>query len=416
MPILKRDDGIQFAIQAYRELLQPIKKSLLKNEIRMLAQNHGEYVRLFKQPTGQIEAVFSRDPGFLLGEAIWQHFGKPNDLIYCETLTGGRYALVVVVRSGSVYLDAKIPFPSIADEFSSLLTGAVKYDIYVYGNVPVSNTQERGKFVFDPAFVKSFTRLEQPVFPTLPIDDNLQLLPLEFALRAEKVSKKTWMPYLIGGLILLLFIVWWYHHITTQKIATPVAVAPTTQAQVDSFQGYKAALMTPAPEKQLAEFVAVVNLMYQLPGWEVTGVTFNNGTYTITLNPMGGGVMLLRQWARAHGALATINSAGVNLTIKSNLDNRATPSGIYHAEDVIATVIDRVDQMMSQRSVSVGNAVSYGNYGTTNMAIQFTGISPDVLILVGRQLADLPAQINSIQVTVGQGVLSGTIQLSILGN
>src|SRR5579871_5629462 len=145
MPILKRDDGAQFAIHTYRELLEPIKTSLLKTEVRMLAQNHGEYVRLFKQPNGQIEAVFSRDPGYLLGEALSEYFGKPNDLIYCEALPEGQYAIVVVIRSGVIYLDSRIPIVSIADEFTALVTGNNRYQIYIYGNIPLSEMKEPGK-------------------------------------------------------------------------------------------------------------------------------------------------------------------------------------------------------------------------------------------------------------------------------
>src|SRR5687768_4951897 len=103
MPTIKRADGAQFAIHTYRELLKLQRPALMKNEIRLLAQNHGEYIRLFKQNQKNLEAIFSRDPGFLLGESVWHYFGKPSDLIYCEALPEGQQAIVVVIKANTVY-------------------------------------------------------------------------------------------------------------------------------------------------------------------------------------------------------------------------------------------------------------------------------------------------------------------------
>lgn len=414
MPILKRDDGIQFAIHAYRELLEPHKISVLRNEIRMLAQNHGEYVRLFKQPAGQIEAVFSRDPGFLLGEAIWQHFNKPSDLIYCEALPEGHFAIVVVVRGGSVYLDTKIPYSNIPDEFASLITGSNRYDIYIYGDVPVSQAKERGKFSFEPAQVKSFTRLEQSVFKNLVVDENLQLQPLEFALSAQKIGKK--FPFAwVFGLIAFFGLIWWLHsYFSAPKVTT--APAEATQQPVDPFAGYKTALNTPAPEKQIAEFASSITTTYLIPGWETTGVTFAGGTYTIRVNSIGGPIAALNQWADNHGMNMSIDSQGATLTMTSNLQNRDIPTTIYPFRQVLYTAIDRIDQVLTVPSVTLGAQTSTPSYQSMPITVQFTDISPSVLTLIGRQLSNLPIQLNSAQVTISQGLLSGSLQLTILGN
>jgi hypothetical protein len=414
MPILKRDDGIQFAIHAYRELLEPRKTSLLRNEVRMLAQNHGEYVRLFTQPSGQIEAVFSRDPGFLLGEAIWQHFSKPSDLIYCEALPEGHFAIVVVVRGGSVYLDTKIPYSNIPDEFASLVTGANRYDIYVYGDVPVSPKKERGKFSFDATQVKSFTRLEQSVFKNLVVDENLQLQPLEFALRAQKIGKKFPITWLVSIIIFFALVGWLHHYLSVPKVAPPPSA--TTQQQVDPFAGYKTALSTPAPEKQIAELASDITTTYMMPGWETTGVTFAGSAYTIRVISIGGPIAALNEWARSHNMNMSIDSQGATLTMTSNLQNRDLPTTIYPLRQVLYTVIDRIDQVLAIPSVTLGTQTFTPGYQAAPITVQFSDISPSVLTLIGRQVADLPIQLNTAQITISHGLLSGSLQLTILGN
>lgn len=416
MPILKRDDGLQFAIHAYRELLEPAKLSYLKNEIRNLAQSHGEYVRLFQQPHGQIEAVFSRDPGFLLGEAVWQYFGKPTDLVYCEALPDGHYAIVVIVRGGSVYLDSKIPFNNIPDEFTSLVAGNIQYDIYLYGDVPISETLEVGKFVFDPSNIKSFTQLDKPVFKNLQVDDSLQLQPLEFALRAQKVGKRYNSLIILFFIGLLLATGIWYHFFHRQTPPPQAVVTPQPQAPVDPYQGYKAALMTPAPEKQFDEIAATIALAFGIPGWQPTKVTFRNTKYTIQLSSLGGSVIVLNQWAKEHSVNMSLSAQGAFLSLRSHLNNRAVPSTISRLQQVIDVVIDRIDKVTPQHSIMLGNATATGSYKTMSITLQFNGISPGVLTLIGRQFAQLPAQLNSAQINISNGILSGTAQLTVLGN
>lgn len=416
MPILKREDGTQFAIHAYRELLQPAKASVLKNEIRMLARNHGEYIRLFKLPNGQTEAVFSRDPGYLLGEAIWQYFGKPNDLIYCEAL-GEKFALVVVVRDGAVYLDTKIPYSNFADEFASIVASNNKYDIYIYSDVPLSATKERGKLAFDKSQIKSFTTLESSVFQNLIPDPNLQLQPLEFALRAQRWGGFSPLTLLIVGIVILAIIIgWWYQHLAKQKPAVQPTEPTAQPPPVNPYAAYQAALMTPAPDEQLAELAMLTGLVYNIRGWNASGVTFNGSLYTIQLNSLGGTITLLNEWAQNHNMTMTLNAQGVMLSYLSKLSKRAKTDTIYPQQQVLYTLIDKTNRVLPQRSVSLGTSTALPYYKSTTLSIQLTAVSPDVLILIGKQLANLPVQLNAVQLTINGGLLSGTIQLTVYGN
>lgn len=414
MPILKRDDGIQFAIHAYRELLAPAKSSILRSEIEMLARNHGEYVRLFKLQNGQIEAVFSRDPGFLLGEAVWQYFGKPNDLIYCEALPEGHFAIIVVVRGGYVYLDTKIPVNNIPDELASLVTGHNQYDIYVYGDVPISPTKERGKFTFDKSQVKSFTKLQDPVFKNLPVDESLQLQPLEFALRSQKIGKRS--PTLIIAIATLLLLLAGWYFFQRGKAPPPVEQPQAIKTTADPFATYRETLTAPAPDKQITELATVIGILYGIPGWQATGVTFDGSNYTIQLNPMGGTVQLLNQWANTHNMSMTLTPQGVILTLPSTLNKRTAPDTIYPLQQAIYIIIDKINQVLPERSVTLASTLNLPYYKSATLNIQFNNISPEVLKLIGRQLTNLPVKISNANVTISQGLLSGAISVTVLGN
>ncbi len=416
MPILRRDDGIQFALQPYRELLPPSKSSILKNEIRMLAENHGEYVRLFKQSNGFTEGVFSRDPGFLLGEAIWQHFGRPTDLIYCEELNDGNTALLVVVRDGSVYLDTKLPNTGIADELASLVADRHSYQIFIYGDVPISQTPTPDKFTFDPSQVKLFQTLNESVFQRVRVDDSLQLQPLEFILRSLRFGIPSSLWITIISIVVIIALAWLFqnHRVKTRPTVTPV-VQPTAPP-ADPYAIYRSTLTSPSPVKQIAELATVAGLVATIPGWQPTGVTFNGSTYTIQLNSMGGSVQWLNRWANAHRIRMTLNSQGVALSLGSMISGRSKPNTIYPTQQVVEVIIDRMDSILPTRSVGLGAITNHGSYKTAIVSIQFSSISPSVLNLIGRQFYGLPVKLNSVQLTFAQGLLSGVIQLTVLGN
>jgi hypothetical protein len=416
MPTIRRADGTQFVIHSYRELLAPQKLSILKNEIRLLAQNHGEYIRLFQQNHKSIEAIFSRDPGYLLGETVWQYFGKPSDLIFCEALPEGQQAIVVVVKANTVYLDTKIPFYNLADEFASLVTGSNQYDVYISGDVPVSDLASPDKFVFDSAFVKSFNRLENPIFQNLLVDSSLELQPLETELRelnSRRTSPKTVMVCTIIILALLLF---WY--VQTPKTIKPVPTKSTeavTQGYPDAT--FYTAMTSPAPQQQLAEAARIANVLYSLPAWSATSINFNGDSYSVNVKTQGGNLAELNAWANANSIHMSLLSNGPQLTINSFVKNRAKPNTIAELQPSLITLIDRVQALLpASNSIQLGAITTVGSIKSTDITIQFTQISPDILSLLGMQFTDLPTKLTSITLSVTDGgLLSGSLKLNVLG-
>ncbi|MFN7097686.1 MAG: hypothetical protein ACK4PR_09050, partial [Gammaproteobacteria bacterium] len=71
MPLITREDGVQFAYYTYRETLSSKSLSMLRREALVISRENGQYARFFSLSGYDVDAVFSRDKGYLLGELIW---------------------------------------------------------------------------------------------------------------------------------------------------------------------------------------------------------------------------------------------------------------------------------------------------------------------------------------------------------
>ena len=74
MSLLNRPDGIQFVVQPYRERIAIGKRSVMVQRIRLLSEQHGQYVLISPLTKDAVEAVFSKESGYLLGESVWTYF------------------------------------------------------------------------------------------------------------------------------------------------------------------------------------------------------------------------------------------------------------------------------------------------------------------------------------------------------
>ncbi len=408
MPTLKRDDGVQFAIQTYRELLNTQKASLVKQELRLLAKNHGSYVRLFQKDKHQSEAVFSRDPGYLFGESVWEYFGRPNDLVYCELLGDSHYAAVVVVRAGSVYLDSKMPIASIPDEFTTLIAGANQYDIYIFGDVPISDKEDKGYFYFPPEFTKSFNRLDRGAIDELPTTEALQLQPLEMALRSEQLGKKMPIGMLLLIAVVILGVGWW---VFTPKIET---VVQKPVEQTNPWQLLENTLSSPKPIENLAAFNTVFTLVNSVSGWEPVSIKATGNSYLIKMNTLGGGVKELQTWAAKHNVTVNLTQQGVDLNYVLPLTDRSKTI-FMNLQDALADVIDNMNKVLPTKSVALQASTKSGLTQEMKATVTYTNISPDILTLIGRAMTNLPVRVDNIETTISNGALSGNIQLTVVG-
>jgi len=408
MAVLQRADGVRFAVRSYRESILPKKTSLLRKELFLLSQTHGDYARFYKQRDGRIEAVFSRDNAYLLGETVWYYFDSPSDLIYCEVLPQQQEALLVVVRAGSIYLDAKLSFEELTEELSALFSSNIRYNLYIVGDPPLSTEKIDGKFHVEPEWIKTFEALEQSVFEALPVLPAFQLLPFEPALAELKLDASLKNMLIAAGIFFLLLGTWYWLSPAPQKGEQIITVDP--------YEQYAAAFGNPEPAQQLNELARQVLLLQSLPGWLPVSIDSIAAGSKVKVHTLGSPTALLLEWAEKNGSRVDFNAQGATLLLPSKLERRNTIPPLTSLIESLSKIIDRMMQIIPGKSVAITSTQNQAAYKTTTITINFNQGSAIVLALIGSALQGLPVVLTSSAITIENGLLSGAIQLTVLGN
>ncbi len=410
MPYITREDGERFVIPSYRDVLSAKSKNSLKRDILLLSQSYGEYITLQKKTITQYEVAFSPDTGYLLGESVWQYFKRPLDLIYCEAIPNTTEAILVIVKAGSVYLDGSFPLDSIPEELIIFLTQQNNFEIYIYGDVPISQEAVAGKFSFEPSSVKSFNVLEKPIFPNLPLLKMYQLQPVEIVLKAQGIGGFTARQLMIGlGLTVLGYVAWSYY---TPRPGEVVQVQP----EQNPFQVYIDLLKTPDPSSEINDFTNSLQVFLTIPGWVAKHIEYARPNVTATMVSDGGEIRDLMSWAEKNDMAMVLKPDGVYVTKMLRLTNRHFPAKIYPVKDVIANFLDRLSKVYPGNHVKLNDFENKGVYTDVQVTVMVDEITPILLTLIGQQLKDLPFSLQSIVFDIDKGSLTGTIVIDALGN
>src|SRR5579883_156804 len=412
MPFITREDGERFVIPSYRDILSAKKSNLLRREILLLSSNYGEYIVLQRKNVNQYEIAFSPDPGYLLGESIWNYFKRPQDLIYCEAVPNTSEAILVIVKSGSVYLDGVFPVDVIVDELLVFRTQQNYFEIYTYGDVPISKQPQEGKFDFADSSVKSFSVLDKPVFPTLPTVKTFQLQPVESVLRAKGIG-----VFPVGRLLLVLaaaaFVVILGYLISSHKKELPQVIVRAT----NPFQGYYDTLNSPDPADQVRWIASNLWLLTTIQGWYPQSVLFTDYTLDALMKSEGTRTNILFDWALHNNGNIDVRTDGFHLTIEGGFFNRGINTTIMPLTKVVATIIDRLSYVLPGNNLDVGLNINRGRYSELQLTITFIDITPTTLDLISRQLRGLPLVLLKLTARMSNnGLISGTIILKALGS
>lgn len=411
MPYITREDGVHFVIPSYRDTLVVKQKSTLKNEILLLSQNYGEFITLQKKGVNQYEVAFSPDTGYLLGESVWFYFNRPLDLIYCEAIPNTTEALLVIVKAGSVYLDGRFPMEGIPEELIIFLTQQNNFEIYIYGDVPISKTAETGKFTFEEASVKSFTILDKPVFPTLPLYKNYQLQLVEPVLRAHRIGVFP-LRQLVLAMIAIGAIWMAYSYLTSHReVLQPISGPPP-----NPYIGYNSALTSPSPDVELKAFLNHYQTLFTITGWAPATIDYTKGNMTVSMKSSGGTVDSLMEWANRNKKQVNVEKTGFYLIDTVDLSNRLPPKEIYSVKDVIATLVDRLASVYPGNHLTIGDFNKKPSYTEVMITVRLENVSPLIVSLIAQQLSGLPVVLQSMTMAVNDGSLTGTMVLQALGN
>ena len=411
MSFITREDGERFVIPSYRDVLSVKKGNLLKKEVLLLSENYGGYATIIKKNPQQFEVAFSPDPGYLLGETVWQYFKRPLDLIYCEVLPNTTEAILVIVKSGSVFLDGSFPIDSISEELVVFLTQQNNFDIYVNGDVPISQTPEEGKFAFDVSQVKSFNILPEPAFPKLPKLRAFQLQLVDTALKAQGIGVFPVKPVLVFGIVIGLIWMGW-NYLTTHKRELPAVVITA----VSPYQGYISLLTSPAPAQEIKMLADQINLLFSIPGWVPDSLDYNSGNLSVGVKSLGATTEALFAWAKQNKYKLQVKPEGFFLASTLALSNREPPHDVNQLDEVIANLVDRLTLVLPGNNLDVSAFMDKSGYRESKLVITITNISASTFDLLGQELNGLPLILTKANIKFSNGLLSGTITLSALGN
>lgn len=413
MPYIVREDGEHFVIPSYRDVLSPKNKAQLKKDILTLSESYGEYITLQRKGPNQYEVAFSPDRGYLLGESIWHHFKRPADMIYCEAIPNTTEAILVIVKSGSVYLDGSFPTESIPEELVIFLTQQNHFEIFVYGDVPIAEMPGEGKFSFETDSIKSFTVLPAPVFPTLPLLRSYQLQLVERVLRAHGIGGVPLKPLL--ALALLGGMVWLIYEFFSQENAPVIIETPV----VNPYQGYNDALATPAPDQVMNKFITGMRALFTMPpGWVPVSIKYSNDLLRSSVKSGGTSTHALFNWAKQNNATVDIQADGVFVNLTLANEKRPVPTKIYPLKEVLSQMVDSLATVYPGNHLTLGEFKTLGPYTTVDLTINVEMISLINLALIGDILKGLPFNLKSIELSTSSisGLYSGTIILQGLGS
>ncbi|MHB1221551.1 MAG: hypothetical protein ACYC0J_06120 [Gammaproteobacteria bacterium] len=409
MSYITREDGEHFVIPSYRDVLSSKRKSQLKKDILALSQSYGEYITLQQKNSLQYEVAFSPDTGYLLGESIWQYFKRPLDMIYCEAVPNSQEALLVIVKAGSVYLDGSFPLDSIPEELIIFLTQQNNFEIYTYGDVPLVEHPTDGKFAFEETAVKSFTVLDKPVFPDLPLLKIYQLQLVDTVLKAHGIGTLPLRPILTAvAFVVLAWFAW--SHFTAPSTEEVQTVA------VDPYQPYYDALSMPSPAEQIEMAMDNLDSTFSIPGWQPVNIEYANGILTIAMQSIGSKVEMLFEWANQHKAEVLVKVDSINLMMNMRLNNRVAAKAIYPTREVVGALIDRIATVYPGNVLQLASINAKGGYSDIPMNIKIEQATPLVIRMIGNQLHGLPVVLQGMKMTVKDGQLTGSISIDVLGS
>lgn len=413
MPYITREDGERFIIPSYRDVLTVAHPSELKKTILELSKNYGEFITLQKKGPNKYEVAYSAETGYLLGESIWHHFNKPLDLIYCEVIPNTTEAILVIVKAGSVYLDGRFPVDSIPEELIIFLTQQNNFEIYVYGDVPISKVSTPGKFSFEASSVKTFTELHNPVFPNLPLLKIYQLQLVEPVLRANGIGVFPIKSFVMIAAIVFAAIGTWFY-MTLEKEEEVIVVEK--KAEINPYQAYLDSLSSPAPDVEVRHFVTRLTNYFEIPGWSFKDITYTKGNITMNVYSTGGKVADLYAWSEANHLIVRMDTKGIVLTDSLKTVNRTIPKNIIPLDQLIGLLVDKMSGIYPGNILDVGPIEAKGVYSTTKINISLSSATPATLDLIGQQFYGLPLNLTEIKLSSNQsGILTGSLTIEALG-
>lgn len=419
MTKITRNDGVNFIIPDYREELSNKKISVLKNEIGMLSKNYGEFIYIQKNLDDSFDVAFSNEPGFLLAESVAKYIKTSDNFIYIERLKNSDNVLFITMKNGKIQIDTQISLEAIHDEFIIIQAEQKPFDIFIYGEIPITNKEEETDKIFVGVIAKSFTILEKSAFENLGRYSEFELKPVNDAFLSAglvgKDNKK--MMISVSAIVIILVIIWL---IWPSQKAPPVKQQSQAISTKSEYYDYVQTLKVAGPMAQINGLLEFLQKLQDMPGgWQTTSITVNQNTIQVELKNIGnlGNLEELHAWASSKGISMFINNQAANLNFITAYPRRPEVHDIYSTQEILRVLIDRLKPVLNNSLINVSTEISSGNYKELSLTINVSDASFDTLDIISKQFSGLPLLFTNANLMQGKtGLLSGTINIIIVGN
>lgn len=188
------------------------------------------------------------------------------------------------------------------------------------------------------------------------------------------------------------------------------------QEKHDPFFAFRTSLSTSSPEFQLNTLVNNVYQLTDMPGWIATNVELQNNAVSFRLKSLGGTISDLTTWTKQRNDALELTTDGLEIDINNHLANRSSPITITSCQQISMHIMDAMAKILPDQTMKVNGIVNHGPYKAVDMTIHFSNIAPDLLKLMGKTLHGLPVMLGNVDATIHNGLLTGSIHLTVLGS
>lgn len=418
MTKITRNDGTHFIIPDYREELSNKKISVLRNEVALLSQNYGEFIYIQKNLDESYDVAFSTEPGYLLAESIVKYIKTSDNFIYIERLQNSDNVIFISLKKNKVHIDTQISIDTLYDEFIVIQAEQSLYDIYVYGNLPITDQEQESDKFFIGNVAKSFKVMEKSVFESIGRYSDFELKPANEAFSSAGLIKPLDKKIVSAIVVVVIFIILWFiwPNQKVQQVVQQVQIVNTRS----SYYEYVQTLKTPGPTQELQGLILFLEKLQNMPsGWQIQSINANQNTISIALKNISelDNLEILHNWASNNGIEMTVNTNIVNLEVTTAYPARTERHDIYKTQEILRVLMDRIKPILTNPVINVSQSTPQENYNELSVTIHVSNVSFDTLDIVGEQLSDLPLLFNTAHFMQGDaGLLTGSINITIVGN
>lgn len=412
MSTLVRNDGSVFLVEVYREQLKKQKPNRLRSALRYLSSQHGRYVRLVEDSLGNVDVALDKTAGFLLGETFARHFKKGEDYIYIERLEKADQALLVVIENGKVILDAVVFQSDIWQELIPIIAVKSRYRIYHFGfgdDEPIELSLDEPTVGRASEILTRATALPKSVFDSLPLDDDLQLLPCEKAVQQSSFSgaatKNTVFFVIAFCFVMLLVGIFQSGRPPTEagKPRTPYSLY---------YHG-----VSDEPAEQVVGFVlSVVSQIAAAPELNLDQIDYRRQELRLGFANKDDKLTPLLSWSKDNQFHFELHSTSAHLIRQQRFAPVKTAEKIYSAQDLYVYLSDHLRSILPGSNFRLLSTHQSSHWKSLACEWQVVGLSPTGLKLLQKLLADMPVSCSKISLSYRDALMQGTISFVIWGS